>query len=131
MKRRTIFAILCCVCAALPAAAQTAAPEGMVEIPAGKFWYGRTYGYDVYSVDVVARDHYNADPANLLYIDAFYFDKYEVTNTDYAKFLDATHIKAPWHWPQGKIPEKQEKFPVANVTWFEATDYCKWVGKRL
>jgi sulfatase modifying factor 1 len=25
----------------------------------------------------------------------------------------------------------QEKFPVANVNWFEATEYCNWLGKRL
>ncbi len=131
MNRKIIFAILACVCAAIPLAAQTAAPEGMVQIPAGKFWMGRTYAYDVYSVDVVARDSYNAEPANHVYLDAFYLDKYEVTNADYAKFLEAKHGTPPWHWPEGRVPEAQEKFPVFNVNWYEATDYCQWVGKRL
>ena len=70
-------------------------------------------------------------PANHVYVDTFYIDKYEVTNTDYAKFVQATGAKAPWHWPQGKIPMGEEKYPVANVNWNEATDYCKWLGKRL
>jgi formylglycine-generating enzyme required for sulfatase activity len=70
-------------------------------------------------------------PANHVYVDAFSIDKYEVTNTDYAKFVQATGAKAPWHWPQGKIPMGEEKYPVANVNWYEATDYCKWLGKRL
>jgi formylglycine-generating enzyme required for sulfatase activity len=58
-------------------------------------------------------------------------DKYEVTNADYAKFLEVTHGKAPWHWPEGQIPPGEDKFPVYNVNWYEATDYCKWAGKRL
>jgi hypothetical protein len=43
MKSRIIFIALCVVCAAVPLAAQTAAPDNMVQIPAGKFWMGRTY----------------------------------------------------------------------------------------
>ena len=70
-------------------------------------------------------------PANNIYLDAFYLDTYEVTNAEYAKFVEATRIKPPWTWPQGKIPNGQEKFPVYNVNWFESSDYCKSVGKRL
>ena len=103
----------------------------MTLIPAGKFWMGRVYGYDLYSVDVVARDRYDDVPANNVYVDAFYLDKYEVANADYAKFLETTHGKAPWHWPQGKIADGEDRFPVYNVNWYEAADYCKWTGKRL
>jgi formylglycine-generating enzyme required for sulfatase activity len=128
---KTIFAILSCVCAVIPLAAQTAAPDGMALIPAGKFWMGRVYAYDLYSVDVVARDRYDDVPANHVHLDAFYLDKYEVTNADYAKFLEANHGKAPWHWPEGQVPAGEAAFPVYNVNWYEATDYCKWAGKRL
>ena len=64
-------------------------------------------------------------------MDSFYIDKYEVTNADYARFVEATGARPPWHWPQGKIPNGEERFPVFNVNWFEATDFCKWTGKRL
>jgi len=103
----------------------------MVLIPAGKFWMGRTVTQVVDSINVRARDSMDDVPANNIYLDAFYIDKYEVTHADYAKFLAAKGGKAPWHWPQGNIPKGEEKFPVYNVNWFEATDYCKWVGKRL
>jgi formylglycine-generating enzyme required for sulfatase activity len=131
MKSKTLFLILFLVCAAVPTVAQTTAPDGMVQIPAGKFWMGRDFAIFIDSGDFIARDKMDDRPANHVYVDAFSIDKYEVTNADYAKFVQATGAKAPWHWPQGKIPMGQEKFPVANVNWFEATDYCKWLGKRL
>jgi len=132
MKTKVLLTLLCCVCAALPLAAQAPAPEGMVLIPAGKFWMGRTMMQVVDAINVRARDSMDDIPANNVYLNAFYLDKYEVTQTDYAKYLAAAKgIKAPWHWPQGNIPKGEEKFPIYNVNWFEATDYCKWVGKRL
>jgi len=131
MKSKVIFTLLFCLCSAIPIAAQTAAPEGMVQIPAGKFWIGRTFSIFLDSGDLWARDKIDNRPANNIYLDAFYIDKYEVKNADYAKFVQATGVKPPWHWPQGKIPSEQEKFPVANVNWYEATEYCKWAGKRL
>jgi formylglycine-generating enzyme required for sulfatase activity len=104
----------------------------MVLIPAGKFWMGRAFAMYLDSGDLQARDKMDDRPANNVYVDAFYIDKYEVSNSDYSKFITATGARAPWHWPEGKIPEGQEKYPVANVNWFEATEYCKWAGgKRL
>jgi formylglycine-generating enzyme required for sulfatase activity len=112
-------------------AGQIAAPADMALIPAGKFWMGRTYTIFMNSADLLARDRMDDIPANHIYLDAFYIDRYEVTNAAYSRFVQATGIRAPWHWPQGKIPKGEEKFPVANVSWFEATNYCKWVSKRL
>jgi len=129
--RPIIFTILFCVCAALPLAAQTAAPEGMVQIPAGKFWMGRDHSTPAEAANKMPRGWRDDRPANHIQLDAFYLDKYEVTNADYAKFLQATGGKAPWHWPQGKIPPGEEKVPIFNVNWFEADAYCKSVGKRL
>jgi formylglycine-generating enzyme required for sulfatase activity len=116
---------------ALPSAAQTAAPEGMVQIPAGNFWMGRVHLVFFDSIDAVPRDKNDDMPANSIYLDAFYIDKYEVTNADYAKFVQATGARAPWHWPEGKVPKGEERLPVYNVNWYEANEFCKWSGKRL
>lgn len=131
MNRTVLLTILCLVCAASPVAAQTAAPEGVVQIPAGKFWMGRAHATNLDALDLVPRAKMDDIPANRIYLDAFYMDKYEVTNADYARFLEATGTRPPWHWPQGKIPKGEEQVAVSNVNWFEADAYCKWEGKRL
>src|SRR5262245_59205724 len=87
------------VCAALPLAAQTTAdnaerkrdsvqPQEMVQVPAGKFWMGRAYAIFTDSADLVPRDKMDDRPANNIYLDAFSIDKYEVTNADYARFVE-------------------------------------------
>jgi formylglycine-generating enzyme required for sulfatase activity len=83
------------------------------------------------SIEVNPRAKMDDKPANNIYLDAFYMDKYEVTNAEYARFLQATGTKPPWHWPQGKIEPGEERFPASNVNWYEADAYCKSVGKRL
>ena len=112
MKSKIIFIILFLVCAALPLAAQTTAPENMVQIPAGKFWMGRAYTIYTDSADLVPRDKMDDRPANNVHLDAFSIDKYEVTNADYARFAEATGAKPPWHWPHGKIENGNERLPV-------------------
>ena len=59
--------ILCFVCAALPTAAQTAVPEDMALVPAGKFWMGRYYGTNIDAIDLVFRAHMDDRPANNVY----------------------------------------------------------------
>ena len=97
MKSKITFIILCLVCAAAPVAAQTTAPESMVQIPAGKFWMGRAYTIYTDSADLVPIGKMDDRPANNVDVDAFYIDKYEVINADYAKFLQAAGSKPPWH----------------------------------
>ena len=77
-------------------------------------------------------------------IDAFYMDMYEVTNTQYRKFIDANpqwqkdralisivgdDYLSGWHgnmYPKGKA-----NHPVVNVGWFAAKAYAEWMGKEL
>ena len=133
MSKSLIFTILFLVCAApfVLAAAQTAAPENMAAIPAGEFWMGRAQMTWRDALDVVPRAKMDDQPANLIYVDAFFIDKTEVTNAEYAKFVQAKGIRAPWHWPEGKLPQGKEKQAVSNVSWYEALDYCQSLGKRL
>ncbi len=64
-----------------------AAPEGMVWVRGGEFYMGvdwQTFpGKGMNDIDDAARIH-------LVYVDGFWMDKHEVTNTQFAKFVEQT-----------------------------------------
>jgi formylglycine-generating enzyme required for sulfatase activity len=70
-------------------------------------------------------------PLRQVIVPAFWMDVHEVTNAQYKRFCDATRHPVPPHWTNGTFPNKQENFPVVNVTWRDAAAYAKWAGKRL
>ncbi len=110
------------------------APPGMVPVPAGEFRMGSTED-DIAAAmqrcpqcpeESFARE----TPSHVVFLESFFIDRHEVTTTDYAEFLKTTQRPAPDHWNEGSEP-KHAKKPVIGVTWEDATEYCKWKGKRL
>jgi len=81
----------------------------MALIPAGEFVMGRN---GVNS---------NEEPARTVYLNAFYMDKYEVTQLQYLSAIGTN----PSYF--GKCP----LCPVEKVTFHQASQYCAKVGKRL
>ena len=71
-----------------PTASLPLEKDGMVLIPAGNFQMG--------SEEFIAFN--NEDPIHTVYLDAFYMDKYPVTNEEYKEFIDAN--------PQWQKPAK-------------------------
>lgn len=55
----------------------------------------------------------------------------EVTNTQYAEFLKETGHAAPPGWNGSEFPKGTENFPVTNVSWKDAVDYCKWLERKI
>jgi formylglycine-generating enzyme required for sulfatase activity len=119
-----------------PAAAAMAVPvklepavktTEMIHIPAGVFLMGRS----VERTSTEGRGNDDETPEHQVYVPGFYMDKYETTNIQYKAFLDASGIKPPRNWRGGNIPPGKDHHPVNYVSWFEANDYCHWVGKRL
>ncbi len=92
-------------------------PIGMVKIPAGKFLMGSENG------DADER------PIHTVYLDAFYIDTHEVTVGDYKKFIKATGHRALSDAVFKCSPT--DKHPVVGVSWHDAIEYAKWIGKRL
>lgn len=104
----------------------------MVLIPAGEFQMGSST--------------WNTDekPEHTVYVNAFYIDKYEVTNAQYKEFVDANpqwgkdQIPRAYHdgyylthWNGNDYPPGKGNYPVVYVSWYAAMAYAKWAEKRL
>lgn len=114
-----------------PPEAEAAKPDGMALIPAGEFTMGRTKTTsddETGMRPLILRDD---RPAHTVRLDAFYMDRHEVTHAAYARFVEETGRRPPYHWLDGKMPPERAKHPVYNVDWHDAAAYCDWAGKRL
>lgn len=123
--------------------AVSAAPEGMVKVPATRFEFevdgieiegGNLAGVDVqYPWENVAQRHHQ----HMMPVPAFYIDKYPVTNLDFKKFVDAAKYRPKddhnflKHWKDGSYPEGWANKPVTWVSLEDARAYAAWAGKRL
>jgi formylglycine-generating enzyme required for sulfatase activity len=98
-----------------PGRLKTVGKDGapVVLIPAGKF----TMGDDEDS------------PLREIYLDAFAIDRYEVTVSLYAKFLQSSGgLKPPDQWEEASAAGD---LAVVGVDWHDAEAYCHAAGKRL
>jgi formylglycine-generating enzyme required for sulfatase activity len=69
-------------------------------------------------------------PVHTVYLDAFWLDRTEVTNTMYKKCVDAGKCKEPDNLIYYNDPQFADH-PVAFVSWANAVDYCSYVDRRL
>jgi formylglycine-generating enzyme required for sulfatase activity len=118
----------------------------MLLIPAGDFMMGSS-----------TEGRGDEEPVHQVSLDAFYLDKYEVTNKLFQKFVHETGYEttaekegraaavtsdgrwevipgANWRKPEGGetvFESNREEHPVVSVTWYDADDYCRWADKRL
>jgi eukaryotic-like serine/threonine-protein kinase len=100
-------------------------------------------------------DKYSAEkPVQKIYMDNYYIDKFLVTNAQFQKFVEETgyitdaekagggmvrigrrwkKVKgATWKLPDGLTPvEGRENHPVSQVSYNDASAYCKWAEKDL
>ena len=127
MKRGALILALATVLSAAPALAQTprtisavgpgtphqigAGLDAMVLVPAGEFIMGSNDGED------------DEKPRRRVHLGAIYIDKYPVTNSQFQRF------GKPDYDAGAKF--NGDRQPVVGVTWFQARDYCKSVGKQL
>jgi len=113
--------------AATPASSSlttTADQNSIILVPAGNF--------------IMGSDNGNADekPIHTVYLNAFYIDKYEVTNALYKSCVDANACAFPKFFNSNlRITyygdARYDQYPVIGVTWDMAKAYCAWRGARL
>ncbi len=130
----------------LLARAQEVLDEQMTLVPAGECIVGRSnsYGDDV-------PEHLDG---RVIRVDGYYLDRYQITNQQYAQFVEAggyeqlslwdpeivpalldfvdqTGQPGPRYWKDGTYEPHLASHPVVGVCWYEAAAYARWVGKRL
>lgn len=87
----------------------------MVFVPSGSF----TMGLSGTLSDVVERLEHN------VYLDSYWINKYEVTNHQYRQCLLSGNC-------DGNIDNyPANNYPAGMVNWYQAINYCEWVGGRL
>lgn len=96
----------------------------MVRVPEGEFLRGNAAGFPDERFEQV------------LYLDEFFIDQYEVTNRHYAECVQAGRCTLP------RLPRSVNfgryyaesgfgNYPVIWVSWEDAAAYCEYMGKRL
>ena len=108
-----------------------AGQPGMVFVPGGEFLRGRSHESPDDGLKWCPTLLKDDRPVRGIFVDHFYLDRHEVTNQDFAAFVEATGRAAPYYWPKGQLPRSKHDYPVVNVDWGDASAYCRWAGKRL
>jgi len=97
-----------------------------VEIPAGVFeWGGRGEPPTRFSLDYLP-------PATRQFLPAYRIDRTEITNAAFAVFAAMSEVHDIW---ASEAPEylhaRGPNFPRADIDWFDARAYCRFLGKDL
>jgi len=71
----------------------------------------------------------SSGPRHEVYLDGFYIDTYEVTNTQYEAFTEMTGHRQPGNRQYDNHNRSNQ--PVVGVSWHDARAFCEWTGKRL
>ncbi len=108
--------------------------DDMILIPAGVFLMGST---EEQALEAWRQndggwrkeDYLSEYPQRKIFLDDFYIDKKEVSNSDYKMFVEATGRAAPSLWNDQTLNLPNQ--PVVGVNWNDANEYCQWLGKRL
>ena len=104
-------------------------PDDMILVPEGEFQMGCGDAY-------YDGCPYWATPLHLVYLDPYLIDKFEVTNQQYAQCVTARGCTPPNNTGSYSRPSYYDNpsyadYPVIELVWSQAYEYCVWANKRL
>ena len=111
--------------------------DEMVLIPEGVF----TMGYNIKNKNEWGDT--DEGPVHKVFLKPYYIDRYEVSASQFSKFLNHHQKKAQLYFQTGlgvtieKIgslfsPRSGlNNYPANRVSWYGADAYCRWINKRL
>ena len=70
-------------------------------------------------------------PPHLVFLHSFSIDETEVTIQNYTDCVEAGACNTSAYCPSQAIFEQESLLPITCVSWFEAQNYCSFVGGRL
>lgn len=88
----------------------------LVRIPEGWFLMGSARGQDC------------EKPVHRIWINEFLLAATQVTNAEYALFMNSTGSQQPPFWHDHNFNHPRQ--PVTGVSWFEADRYCQWLAEQ-
>ena len=105
----------------------------MVKIPAGKFLMGSTK-----EQASASRKRWTVEtkwveweqPQHTVELSEYSIGKYPITNREYQAFVRDAKYKPPQGWDGDQFPAEKGSHPVVNVSWNDATAYCKWLSEK-
>ena len=114
-----------------------------VTIPEGKFLMGSTpeaaeaaYQDAKLRSSMLEQHTFDAElPQHQVFLSAYEISRYEITNTQYRVFIEATNRPTP-RGHNGEKTWEDETLngatqPVVGVTWFDAQAFAEWIGGSL
>lgn len=105
--------------------------ESLVRVEGGTFLMG-----DIGYVDETGQKHYftaiHTDAANRdVTLSTYFIQRYEVTFSEFDMFIRMTGQKEVNPKLRGKAEHAKPEYPAYAMTWFQARDYCQWVGNLI
>jgi sulfatase modifying factor 1 len=88
----------------------------LIHIPEAWFLMGSVSGQDC------------ERPIHRVWINAFLLAATQVTNAEYALFLNSTASVPPPFWHDQNFNHPQQ--PVTGVSWFDTGNYCQWLSEQ-
>lgn len=132
--------------------ARDALDREMAVVPAGEVQLEPS----VFDIDYLlfAQDDTEELRTLVIPVQGVFFDRYQVTNRQFQRFVsaggyqemaiwdqeiwpavldfvDSTGHPGPRFWKNGRFPPGEANLPVVGVSWYEAAAYARWAGKRL